>query len=320
MSGRRSPAALAWFLLSRGSWLVVLEIVVISTAWSFAPAGVTGFGGRTYVALQVIWAIGASMMILAAAQFLGRRMCLAIGAAILLGHDLLNSVWPAASTTGSTAPLWAVLHARQAYEAGPFWVYFSYPLLPWTGVMLLGYGAAGVFELPEEARRRQLLRVGLVTSLAFMLIRALNVYGDPRPWDVDADGAAAVMSFLSTSKYPPSLLYILMTLGPAAIACAFIDRLYAPLGKALATLGRAPLAFYIAHLYLIHALAILLGVVQGYSAPQFLTHYRFFPEGFGVGLWAVYLIWIAVIAMLYPLGRWVAAQKSRRREWWLSYI
>jgi hypothetical protein len=128
------------------------------------------------------------------------------------------------------------------------------------------------------------------------------------------------MSFLGTTKYPPSLLYILMTLGPAAIACAYIERLYGPIRNALATLGRAPLAFYVAHLYLIHALAILLGVAQGFAAQQFFTHYRFFPTGFGVGLPGVYLIWIVVVVILYPLCRWVAAVKARRRDWWLSYV
>ncbi|HKE94045.1 MAG TPA: heparan-alpha-glucosaminide N-acetyltransferase domain-containing protein, partial [Povalibacter sp.] len=244
MASRKPPAELASFLLTRGLWLIVLEILVISPTWSFAPAGLAGFDGRTYVALQVIWVIGASMVILAGVQFLGRRACLAIGAAILLGHNLLDAIWPAASTTGSTAPLWAVLHARQVYQLGQFWIFFSYPLLPWTGVMLLGYGAAGLFELPEKQRNERLLRIGAGLVIAFILIRALNVYGDPHPWESDpARPAASIMSFLGTTKYPPSLLYILMTLGPAAIACVFVDRLYAPLKNVLITFGRAPLAF-----------------------------------------------------------------------------
>ncbi len=261
--------------MTRGLWLIALEVLVISPAWSFSPAGVAEFGGRTYVALQVIWAIGASMVVLAGAQFLGRHACLAIGAAILLGHNLLDPIWPAASTTGSTAPVWAALHARQLYDVGPFAIFFSYPLLPWIGVMLLGYGAAGLFELPAKLRDRWLLRIGVGLVIAFILIRALNVYGDPQPWNFDpGNTAASVMSFLATTKYPPSLLYILMTLGPAAIACAFVERLCGSIRNALVTLGRAPLAFYIAHLYLIHAAAILLGVVQGFAAQQFLTHYR----------------------------------------------
>ncbi len=321
MARRKTPAELASFLLTRGLWLLVLEVLVISPAWTFSPTGMPELGGRVVVAMQVIWAIGASMVALAGVQFLGRRACLAIGAAILLGHNLLDAVWPAASTTGSTAPLWAVLHARQVYALGPFSIFFSYPLLPWIGVMLVGYSAAGLFELPEKRRGEWLLRIGVGLVIAFILVRALNVYGDPHPWTfVPGMTAASVMSFLNTTKYPPSLLFILMTLGPAAIACAFVERLYGPIRNALLTLGRGPLAFYIAHLYLIHAVAMLLGITQGYAAQQFLTHYRYFPKGFGVGLPGVYVIWIAVVVMLYPVCRWVAAVKARRRDWWLSYI
>jgi uncharacterized membrane protein len=321
MSRRRSPAELASFLLTRGLWLIALEVLVISTATSFAPTGVDGFGGRTYIHLQVIWVIGASMVILAGAQFLGRRACLAIGAAIVLGHNLLDAIWPAAMTSASTAPLWAVLHSRQFYDVGPFAIYFNYSLLPWTGVMFLGYGAAGVFELPAQRRDHWLLRIGVSLVIAFILIRVLNVYGDPHPWKVDPSRAAAsIMSFLATTKYPPSLLYLLMTLGPAAIACAFAERVYGPIRNALVTLGRAPLAFYIAHFYLIHVGAILVGIAQGFTAQQFLTPYRFFPKGYGVSLLGVYVIWMALVVILYPLCRWVAAVKARRQDWWLSYV
>jgi uncharacterized membrane protein len=321
MARRRSPAELASFLLTRGLWLIALEVLVISTAASFAPAGVDGFGGRTYVNLQVIWTIGASMVILAGAQFLGRRACLAIGAAILLGHNLLDAIWPAAMTSASTAPLWAALHSRQFYDVGLFAIFFNYPLLPWIGVMFLGYGAAGLFELPAKQRDPWLLRIGMGMVIAFILIRALNVYGDPNAWEFDPSSiAASIMSFLGTTKYPPSLLYILMTLGPAAILCAFAERFRGPIKDVLVTFGRAPLAFYLAHLYLIHAAAILLGIAQGFAAQQFLTPYRFFPKGYGVGLLGVYLIWIAVVVILYPLCRWVAAVKARRQDWWLSYV
>jgi uncharacterized membrane protein len=321
MARRRSPAELGSFLLTRGLWLIVLEVLVISTASSFAPTGVDGFGGRTYVNLQVFWAIGASMVMLAGAQFLGRRACLVIGAAILLGHNLLDAIWPAAITSASTAPVWAALHSRQFYDAGPFAIYFNYPLLPWIGVMFLGFGAAGLFELPAKQRDQWLLRIGVSLVIAFILIRGLNVYGDPHPWQVDPSRtAAAIMSFLATTKYPPSLLYLLMTLGPAAIACAFADCLHGPIRNALVTLGRAPLAFYVAHLYLIHFAAILVGVAQGFEAQQFLTSYRFFPKGYGVGLLGVYVIWVAVVVTLYPLCRWVAAVKARRQDWWLSYV
>lgn len=321
MGHRKSPAELASFLVTRGAWLVALEMLVVSSAWTFAPLGIADWGGRTYFGLQVIWAIGASMILLAGAQFLGRRACLVIGLAIVLGHNLLDPIWPAASTTGATGPAWAILHARQLWETDHLRIFFSYPLLPWTGLMFLGYGAAGLFELPEERRRAWLVRIGLAMIAAFVVLRAFDVYGDPAHWHADPESVApTIMSFLGTTKYPPSLLYILMTLGPAAIACAFVDRLPAAIGNVLVTFGRAPFAFYMAHLYLIHAVALLLGVAQGFDAGQFVTHYRFFPQGFGVSLGGVYLIWIAVVIALYPLCRWVTAVKARRRDWWLSYV
>jgi hypothetical protein len=170
-------------------------------------------------------------------------------------------------------------------------------------------------------RNARLLRIGIGLIVAFLVIRAANVYGDPSLWQsVPGNAAATIMSFLNVTKYPPSLLYVLMTLGPAAIVCAFADRLRGFVKDALITLGRAPFAFYMAHLYLIHLLALLLGVAQGFAPQEFLTHYRFFPKGFGVSLVGVYLIWILVVILLYPLCRWVASVKARRKDWWLSYV
>lgn len=321
MARRKRPSDLAQFLLLRGLWLVIIEILVISMASSFAPMGITELGGRTYVGLQVIWVIGASMMVLAGAQYLGPRACLAIGLAIVFGHNLLDSVWPAASTTGITEPLWAVLHARQVYEVGPLSVYFSYPLLPWIGVMLVGYASAGLFQGPSNLRNERLTRIGVGLVIGFFLLRALDIYGDPHPWHVYPSRiAASVMSFLATTKYPPSLLYLLMTLGPAAIVCGFVERLGSGVRDVLVTYGRAPLAFYVAHLYLIHATTILLGIAQGFSAQQFLTQYRYYPRGYGVTLAGVYVIWIAVVVVLYPFCRWVSSVKARRTDWWLSYV
>ena len=321
MARRKSRSELAQFLLLRGLWLVILEVLVISTAASFAPTGSADLGGRIYVGLQVIWAIGVSMIALAGAQYLGVRACLAIGAAIVLGHNLLDSVWPAASSTGITGPFWAVLHARQVYEVGPFWIYFSYPVLPWVGVMFLGFASARLFQGPARLRDWRLAQIGAVLVAAFILLRALDVYGDPHAWHFHPDHlAASFMSFLATTKYPPSLLYLLMTLGPAAIVCAYAERLPQRVRGVLLTYGRAPLAFYVAHLYLIHGLTILLGVSQGFAAQQFFTPYRFYPKGYGLDLAGVYLVWIAVVALLYPLCRWVVNVKARRTDWWLSYV
>jgi uncharacterized membrane protein len=187
--------------------------------------------------------------------------------------------------------------------------------------MLVGYASAGLFQGPAKPRDDRLMRIGIGLTLGFVLARALDIYGDPRNWHFDPNNiAATVMSFLATTKYPPSLLYLLMTLGPAAIVCAFAERLRGGIKNVLVTLGRVPLAFYVAHLYLIHAGAILLGIAQGFVPQQFLTHYRYFPKGYGVGLGGVYTIWAGVVALLYPFCRWVASVKARRADWWLSYI
>jgi uncharacterized membrane protein len=187
--------------------------------------------------------------------------------------------------------------------------------------MLVGYASAGLFQGPAKPRDDRLMRIGIGLLLGFVLARAVDIYGDPHSWHASATNTAAtVMSFLATTKYPPSLLYLLMTLGPAAIVCAFAERFHGGIRDVLVTFGRAPLAFYVAHLYLIHAAAILLGVAQGFTAQQFLTHYRYFPKGYGVGLGGVYLIWVCVVALLYPFCRWVAAVKARRADWWLSYL
>lgn len=320
MARRKSPSSLARFLALRGLWLIVLEVLVVSTASSFAPMGIDELGGRTYVGLQVIWAIGASMFVLSGVQYLGPRACLAIGVVIVFGHNLLDAVWPA-GTAGTPAPLWIVLHARHVYAVGPFSIYFSYPLLPWIGVMLVGYGSASVFQGPAKLRGNRLMRIGIGLLLGFVLARAFDIYGDPHEWHLDSHNiAATVMSFLTTTKYPPSLLYLLMTLGPAAIVCAFAERWHGGISDVMVRFGRAPLGFYVAHLYLIHAGAVLLGIAQGFAAQQFLTHYRYFPKGYGLGLGGVYLFWIAVVGILYPFCRWVTSVKARRTDWWLSYV
>lgn len=320
MAGRKSSADLGLFLLTRGLWLIAVEVVVISTAWTFAPHGIDELGGFVVVPMQVIWAIGASMVVLAGAQCLGRAACLAIGLAIVFGHNLLDAVWPA-STMFQPGPLWVALHAQMAATVGPLMFVFSYPLLPWIGVMLVGYGAAGVFELPAARRELLLLRAGLAMTTAFLVLRALDMYGDPNPWQVQPGGTiATVIDFFNTTKYPPSLLFLLMTLGPAAVLCAYAERFRGVVRDALVMFGRVPFAFYVAHLYLIHALSVLLGVAQGFGAEPFFNVFIFYPTGYGLPLWGVYAVWALVIALLYPLCRWVAGVKARRRDWWLSYL
>jgi uncharacterized membrane protein len=320
MAQRRPPRQLGAFLLARGLWLIAIEWFVISTAWTFAPLGLAQFQGKILVPLQVIWAIGASMVVLAGAQFLGGRACLVIGAAIVLAHNLLDAVWPA-SHFGEIQPLWVALHAQMSATVGPYLVVFAYPLLPWIGVMLLGFGAADAFARPAE-RRVLLRRAGIALTFAFIALRALDLYGDPRGWSVHpGDPAATVMAFLNTSKYPPSLIFLLMTLGPAAWLTSYAQRLHGWIRDTLVMFGRVPFAFYVAHLYLIHALSLVLGAVQGVPVHQLLTFSGSFPKDvYGLPLGGVYAVWVLVVALLYPLCRWMAAVKARRNDWWLSYL
>ena len=319
MVTRRAPAALGKLLLTRGIWLILVEWFVIATGFSFAPWGSADLGGKTFVLLQVIWAIGVSMMVLAACQFLGRRICLLIGVAILLGHNALDFVWPAPESFASgTAPLWLSLHARMKGAVGPFFVVFSYPVIPWIGVMLTGFGASPLFERRDRADRLRVWSVAMIA--AFLLLRGFDVYGDPNHWGWQANPLRTLMDFLNTTKYPPSLDYLLMTLGPAAAVCAAAERWGGRLKHALAAFGRVPFAFYVMHFFVIHALSVLCGWLQGFPVRSFFTVYYFFPKGYGLQLWGVYVVWAAVLLMLWPWVQYMDALKSRSRAWWLSYV
>lgn len=321
MTARRGPSSLGWFLLTRGLWLVFVEWFVISTAWTFAPLGLSRLGGHVLVVVQVIWVLGASMVVLAGAQFLGRAACLALGLLIVGAHNLLDDIWPAYGMFDFGPPVWVALHSQMGALIGPYALIIVYPLLPWIGVMLLGYATAGVFRLPAGPREAVLLRTGVAMTIAFIALRATGAYGDPNPWQVQPGGVVTTaIDFLNTTKYPPSLAFLLMTLGPAAILCAFADRINGVIKDALVMFGRAPFAFYVGHFYLIHALSVVLGVAQGFVVRDFLTAFMFYPSGYGLQLPGVYAVWFVVVALLYPFARWVAAVKARRKDWWLSYL
>jgi uncharacterized membrane protein len=321
MTSRKTPSALGTFLLTRGLWLILVECVVVANAWSFAPWGIEQLGGRVGVAMQVIWVIGASMVVLAGAQFLGQRACLVIGASIVLGHNLLDPIWPATNGLFDAAhPVWIALHTQMRTDIGPFSFIWIYPLLPWIGVMLLAFGTAPLFQGPARSRDARLLVCGVAATTAFVVLRAAGVYGESNPWQVQGRAIATLIDFLNVTKYPPSLLFMLMTLGPAAIVCASADRVPEAIKQPLIVFGRAPFAFYVAHLYLLHTLAVVFGTMQGFAPRAFLTYSFFFPKGYGVGLPAVYGVWLLVVVALYPLCRWAAAAKKRRQDWWLSYL
>ncbi len=320
MTARRTPAQLGGFLFRRGCWLILIEITVVALAWTFAPTGIAEVGGQIVIPMQVIWVIGLGMVVLSGAQWLGAAACLTLGLIIVMGHNLLDGHWPVGGLLTTDLPWWVPLHAQAAREAGSFLFVFSYPALPWIGVMLLGFATARVFAQPEPARDRQLWRAGLVVTAGFVALRALDFYGEPNGWQSQAGALRTVIDFLNVSKYPPSLLYVLMTLGPAAMLCARAERLPGFIKRPLIVFGRVPFVFYIAHLYLIHGLSVMYGWVTGFDVQKLLTVMVFYPREFGVPLPGVYAVWVIVVFLLYPLCRWMAAVKARRRDWWLSYL
>jgi uncharacterized membrane protein len=321
MSARKTPSELARFLFTRGLWLIFVEVFVISTSASFSPGGIPQIGGLVMISMQVIWVIGAGMIALSCLQRFGRQACLAVGVLIVAGHNFLDPVWPASKLADLHWPLWVSLHSQMSVHVGPILLRFMYPVLPWIGVMALGFGISGVFERPPARRDAIMRRVGVALIAGFLLLRAIDVYGDANTWQIQPAGVVAtLMDFLNTTKYPPSLHYLLMTLGPAALLCSFADRITGAAKRVLVMFGRVPFAFYVAHVLLIHVLSMCLGMIQGFTFQQMKTAYRFYPKGYGIPLPGVYAVWALVILLLYPLCRWMADVKARRRDWWLSYL
>ncbi|HEY7612225.1 MAG TPA: heparan-alpha-glucosaminide N-acetyltransferase domain-containing protein [Gemmatimonadales bacterium] len=307
---RRTRGELSRFLLSRGVWLVFLELTVITYAWYFTTDFALG------LVAQVIWAIGVSMVVLAGLIHLPRLAVAGFGAALVLGHNLFDGLAP--DRFGALADLWRVLHVPGPLESLP--VFMLYPLVPWVGVMALGY-AVGPWIFAQDARAgRRLAVAGAVLVAAFLLLRVLDGYGDHAHRAHEGGAALLLMSFLNTTKYPPSLLYLLMTIGPALVALAAFRRARGPLAGVLVTFGRVPFLFYVAHLYLVHALAVAAGMAQGFPASALRTVFLRLPADYGFGLPVVYAVWLGVVALLYPLCRRYAEVKARSRAWWLSYL
>jgi uncharacterized membrane protein len=305
----RSHKTLSLFLATRGLWLIALDAIVISPVW----------GGPGRVMLGTLWAIGCGLLALSFLSLLPSRVVLAIGAAIILGHNLLDGVRSA--DLGAFAPLWRLLH-----EGGPLpydvpgAVY--YPALPWIGVVALGFGVGPLFQSDPDRRDRVLRLAGLGALAAFLVLRGANLYGDPHPWTMQRDGLFSLLSFFNLTKYPPSALYLLVTLGGAVLILPALARLHGYAARVLETFGRTPLLFYVLHLYLGVGAALALAAAQGYSLADIGAFMKSGPPAdFGVGLAGAYVAWVLVVAALYPLCRWFAQVKRRRTDLWvLSYL
>lgn len=313
----RTHRELSLFLLTRGVWLVLLELTVLGFGWSFSVPFI--------LFLQVIWAIGWCMVGLSALVWLPRTAVLAIGVLIIVSHNLLDPIKPA--QWGSFANLWIALHVLGVWSHnGVPYALLAYPLLPWFGVMLFGYGMGQVFLAPAATRDRTLFVLGLTMIAAFLLLRFFNLYGDPHPWSLQATFGKSVMAFLRVEKYPPSLLYVCATLGPIFALIPLIERWRGAWARLFLIFGSVPLFAYVLHIYLAHVLSILLRIATGQNLQGQFDQVRTFVlnphalDGSGYSLPIVYLAWIGILALLYPLCRWFAGVKQRRRDWWLSYL
>jgi uncharacterized membrane protein len=316
----RTKAQLSRFLLTRGLWLIFLELTVLRYILFLNMRF-----SNTLIILSVIWMLGLCMVVLAGLVHLPTRLLAALSIVTIAGHNLLDPV--TAQRFGSAAWIWDILHQQGIFRFHDATILVAYPLVPWVAVMAAGYCFGAVFMREPARRQRLLMRLGLGLALAFMLLRALNIYGDPFRWTRQSSTLFSILSFLNCTKYPPSLLFLLMTLGPAMIAMAWLERRQLSASNPVIVFGRVPFFFFVAHLAVIHALAIVLGFLR-YGRASFLLlpapsmggMRQTFPPAYGYDLWVVYAVWIAVIVMLYPVCRWFAELKQRRRDWWLSYL
>jgi uncharacterized membrane protein len=318
LSRRRTISELSRFLWKRGLWLIVLELTVLRFAMNFGL-----FSG--VLLLSILWALGWSMIALGFLARLPIRTLAIVSVAVIALHNLADPIQ--ASRFGAAAGLWNILHQIGVFHVGPITALSAYPLVPWFAVMAAGFCFGPILSLNPASRRRSMLRLGLGTIAAFLVIRAINVYGDPQPWSQQGQPVMTALSFLRCTKYPPSLDFLLMTLGPALVLLAMLDRVRLSKTNPLMVFGRVPLFYFLGHFYLAHLLAIPLAFVR-YGRAGFLFNPQFpsgnvanpYPPDYGYSLGVVYMIWIGVVAAMYPLCLWFARLKERRSDWWLSYL
>jgi uncharacterized membrane protein len=319
ISLRKTKKQLSEFLVKRGCWLVLVEIFIITFAWTFNPF-------YNVIILQVIWAIGVSMLLLGLLVHLPLKLILVLGLVIVMGHNLLQYA-PFNTLKGG---FWTDLLYYTNFTAYQIdqhhLVLIVYSFLPWTGVMLLGFYFGKLYEAAMQAARRRkiLILLGSGLFLFFLVLRAINVYGDLQPWSAQTRGPEySFLSFFNTNKYPPSLDYLCMTLGPAMVMLALLENIQNRFTAIMSIYGRVPMLYYIAHLYLIHLIGVIIFYAAGFTSKDIITPgspFFFRPPGLGFTLPGVYTIWVIVVLALYPLCKWYDLYKSTHKKWWLSYL
>lgn len=310
---------LSLFLIKRGAWLVVAEIFVMSLALTFNPY-------YSIVFLQVFWAIGFSMIFLGLLVRLPFRIVILIGLLIFFGHNVFDKLTiPSTGLAGVLLNVFVTGSASFYPISDSHTVAVLYKILPWTSVMILGYGigyfyANGVLALK---RRKTLLVLGTSCILLFIVLRFTNAYGDPALWTTQHNPFFTVLSFINTTKYPPSLLFVSMTLGPALILLALLEGIQGRVSSLFITYGRVPFFYFVVHFYLIHVLCVLAFYLAGYTSSQIndpKSPFWFRPATFGFDLLTVYGVWLLVVILMYPLCKRYGRYKLSHRQWWLSYL
>jgi uncharacterized membrane protein len=317
----RTRKELSLFLASRGLWLMILEVTVMRVAYDFDLSLDHPF------LLLVLWVLGGCMIVLAALVWLPERLLIVLSVAVIALHNTLDGV--GAARFGAFAPLWNLLHLPGVVRVAGTVALVGYPLVPWVAVMSLGFCTGRIFLMDPPARQRRLIAIGSALTAAFLIVRAANGYGDPASWSVQPSAGFTALSFLNTTKYPPSLAFLLMTLGPLLIALAWFDRLRPATIHPLIVYGRVPLFYFVTHFYAAHAAAALFAYVRyGSPALQFMVgpipsmggSPKLFPPDFGYDLWVAYVMWAAIVLGLYPACRWFAQIKAAGHSWWLRYL
>ena len=312
---RKSKNELSSFLVKRGIWLVFIELTIVAFGWSFDPH-------LGYASLQVIWVLGVSMIFLAVLIRLPNTFILIFSCSLIFGHNLLDSIH------FDNNILWYLLHERSYFHfsVGPT-LFSAYALIPWVAVMSLGYYFGTFYgnSFSAETRKQILNRVGISAIVLFLILKSINQYGDPVSWTSFDDVSKTLMSFLNITKYPPSLQFLLITLGVSILFLAWSEKLKGKLVDFFCVFGRVPFFYYILHIYLIHLIALVAAEFYGYGWQSMILH-KFVVradelKGYGFSLWIVYIIWIVVIVLLYPIcKRFDAYKQNHKEKWWLSYL
>ena len=315
----KSKGDLSRFLWTRGLWLIFVEIVIMNFLWWFNPR-------YEFINLQVIWVIGLCMICLSALIYLPKKVLIVLSLIVIFGHNALDGITAEGNSLSSI--LWYIFHQLQFMPVSETrLIGFYYPLVPWFAVMALGYCFGFLFHKGFDPGRRKkyLLQFGFASIGLFLLIRGINVYGDPAPWSVQKNAVFTFMSFINVSKYPPSLLYLLITIGPTFIVLYLLEGFKNRTTDFLMVFGRVPFFYYIIHVLVIHSAALLTLVALGkdwrlmiFTAESFMTDKL---ASYGYSLGVVYLVWILVVAFLYPLSKkYMTYKLVNKDKWWLSYL